>query len=345
MSAPPLLTVRRLSVQYPIRRWAPWQAKRQLRAVDGINFNLEPGESLGVVGESGCGKSSLARALAGLEPIAGGAVHFLGRDLAKLSKKDWRPLRRDIQMVFQDPLASLNPRHSVAKSIEQPLIALRPELDASERARRVAAMLERVGLDAGDGVRRPKELSGGQCQRVGLARALVVEPKLLICDEPVSALDVSVQAQVINLLAELQRERQLAILFIAHDLAVVRQLCSRLLVMYAGRVMEQGAREPLFARPVHPYTQALIRAIPGEGGLSAQAKGEAGEGEAPDLSLPQLGCVYRSRCPIADDYCGRVTPTLRRTGDGLDHHAACHFSAPELSELAETWPQGLPLPA
>ena len=339
MSESPLLAVRRLSVHYPLPRWAPWRPKLQARAVDGINFNLDAGETLGVVGESGCGKSSLARALAGLQPISGGAVHFRGRDLARLGKKDWRLLRRDIQLVFQDPLASLNPRHSVAKIIEQPLIALLPELDPAERGRRVAAILERVGLEPALLKSKPKELSGGQCQRVGLARALVVEPQLLICDEPVSALDVSIQAQIINLLAELQRERNLAILFIAHDLAIVRRLCQRVLVMYAGRVMEQGSREPLFARPVHPYTQALIRAVPGQGLPAAEGR----EGEAPDPAVPMLGCAFRSRCPIADDYCGRVTPALRRTGDGLDHYAACHFSAPELSELADTQPDGVPV--
>ena len=335
MSESPLLTIRRLSVHYPLPRWVPWRRKLFARAVDGINFNLEAGETLGVVGESGCGKSSLARALVGLQPISGGAVHFQGRDLARLGKKDWRLLRRDIQLVFQDPLASLNPRQTVARIIEQPLIALMPELDAAQRTKNVAAILERVGLEPALLKSKPRDLSGGQAQRVGIARALVVEPKLLICDEPVSALDVSIQAQIVNLLADLQRERNLAILFIAHDLAIVRQLCQRVLVMYAGRVMEQGAREPLFARPVHPYTQALIRAVPGKGLASAA---EGSEGEPPDPAVPLLGCAFRSRCPIADDYCGRVTPSLRRTGEGLDHYAACHFSAPDLAELADSPP-------
>ena len=331
MPESPLLTVRRLSVHYPLPRWAPWRQRAHARAVDGINFNLDAGETLGVVGESGCGKSTLARALVGLQPISSGAVHFQGRDLARLGKKDWRLLRRDIQLVFQDPLGSLNPRHSVAKAIEQPLIALMPELDAQQRALRVAGIMERVGLEPGLLKSRPKELSGGQAQRVGIARALVVEPKLLVCDEPVSALDVSIQAQIVNLLAELQRERRLAILFIAHDLAVVRQLCQRVLVMYAGRVMEQGGRESLFARPVHPYTQALLRAVPGQGLAAAGAL----EGETPDPAVPLLGCAFRSRCPIADDYCGRDTPALRRTGNAPDHYAACHFSAPDLSAPVE----------
>lgn len=333
MPASPLLAVRRLSVRYPLPRYLPWRDRRYARAVDGIDFNLEAGETLGIVGESGCGKSTLARALAGLQPIASGAVHFEGQDLAGLSRKQWRPLRRDIQMVFQDPVASLDPRMGIARSVEAPLIALYPELSASDRTIRVNAALERVGLDPALGKRRPHEFSGGQCQRVGLARALVVQPKLLICDEPVSALDVSVQAQVINLLAELQKELGLGVIFIAHDLAVVRQLCQRVLVMYAGRVMEQGAREPLFGRPVHPYTQQLMAAMPGEDGALPTASASE-DGEPPDLSVPLLGCAFRTRCPIADNYCGRVTPSLRRTGEGLEHYAACHFSAPDLRAAA-----------
>lgn len=329
MAETPLLIVRRLLVRYPQPRLLPWSARHWRHAVDGVDFNLHAGETLGIVGESGCGKSTLAKALLGLLPIAGGAAIFNGTDLAKLDRKGFKPLRRDIQMVFQDPLASLDPRMRVGKLIEQPLIALRPDIDKSERPRRIAAMLERVGLSAADMERRAHEFSGGQCQRIGLARALVVEPRLLICDEPVSALDVSVQAQVVNLLAELQRDLGLSMLFIAHDLAVVRQLARRVLVMYAGTVVEQAPRERLFTQAMHPYSQALLAAVPGGGLASPRAlprsllvdelkPASAGEGVT-------LGCRYRERCAVADDYCGSSVPTLRKTAP--EHFAACHFAA------------------
>lgn len=322
MPESPLLVVRRLTVRYPQPRLFPWRRRYWRNVVDGIDFNLHAGETLGIVGESGCGKSSLARALLGVQPIASGAAIFKGTDLAQLDRKQWKPLRREIQMVFQDPLASLDPRMRVGKIIEQPLAALRPDIDKAERPRRIAAALERVGLGAGDMQRHVHEFSGGQCQRIGLARALVVEPKLLVCDEPVSALDVSVQAQVINLLADLQRELGLAMLFIGHDLAVVRQISTRVLVMYAGTVMEQGPRERLFTQPMHPYTQALMAAVPGSRPpdplLRAERQPPAGN---PGLTL---GCRYRDRCALADDYCGQAIPALRRTAP--DHFAACHFA-------------------
>ena len=327
MPPAPLLTVRRLSVRYPLPRWLPWQAPRVARAVESIDFNLAPGETLGIVGESGCGKSTLAKALAGLQPITAGAIHFEGRDISRLTAKQWRPLRRDIQMVFQDPLASLNPRQNILKAVEQPLKALMPELSPAERTQRALAMLERVGLDASLAKRYPHEFSGGQCQRVGLARALVVGPKLLICDEPVSALDVSVQAQVVNLLAELQRDLGLSLIFIAHDLAVVSKLSDRVLVMYAGRVMEQASRNALFARAAHPYTQALLASVPGAVENTEKRKGP--DGESPSLSVPLLGCAFRSRCPIADDHCGRETPPLKRVQPGVEQFSACHFTAPD----------------
>lgn len=326
MSDSPLLIVRRLVVRYPQPRFFPWRARHWRNAVDGLDFNLNAGETLGIVGESGCGKSSLAKALIGLQPVASGAAIFNGVDLAKLDRKQWKPQRRDIQMVFQDPLASLDPKMRVGRLVEQPLAALRPDIDKTERSRRVAAMLERVGLAASDMQRHVHEFSGGQCQRIGLARALVVEPKLLICDEPVSSLDVSVQAQVINLLAELQSDLGLAMVFIAHDLAVVRQLAQRVLVMYAGSVMEQAAREPLFARPLHPYTRTLLDAVPG-GGARQIALAEATDktaAKSADTGVT-LGCRYRDRCAIADDYCGRDVPALRRVAP--EHFAACHFIA------------------
>ncbi len=328
MSEQPLLIVRRLVVRYPQPRLLPWRARHWRNAVDGLDFNLHAGETLGVVGESGCGKSSLAKALLGLQPIAAGAAIFNGTDLAQLDKTRWKPLRRDIQMVFQDPLASLDPRMKVGRIVEQPLIALRPDIEKAERPKRVAAVLERVGLSAIDMQRHAHEFSGGQCQRIALARALVVEPKLLICDEPVSALDVSVQAQVVNLLADLQRDLGLAMLFIAHDLAVVRQLAQRVLVMYAGTVMEQAPRERLFARPLHPYTRTLLAAVPGAG-LESPAPTSAGDADSrPPAAVANgvtVGCRYRDRCELADDFCGRDVPSLRRMAP--EHFAACHFIA------------------
>lgn len=327
MPESPLLIVRRLVVRYPQPRLMPWRARHWRNAVDGLDFNLNPGETLGIVGESGCGKSSLAKALIGLQPIASGAAIFNGVDLARLDKKGWKPLRREIQMVFQDPLASLDPKMRVGRIVEQPLAALRPDIDKAERSHHVAAALERVGLAASDMQRHVHEFSGGQCQRIGLARALVVQPRLLICDEPVSALDVSVQAQVVNLLAELQRDLGLSMIFIAHDLAVVRQLAQRVLVMYGGTVMEQAPRVPLFTTPLHPYTRSLLEAVPGRGETATGASEPSAEAPLPAQSSDgvTLGCRYRDRCLMADDYCGRDAPALRRVGP--EHFAACHFIA------------------
>jgi oligopeptide transport system ATP-binding protein len=325
-NAKPLLEVRRLSVQYPLRgRW-PWNPAGTLRAVEEVNFNLRAGETLGIVGESGCGKSTLARTLVGLQRATSGAINFDGRSLLQLDEAAWRPLRREIQMVFQDPLASLDPRMSVGRIVEEPLLALCPELSAAEREERVAAMLERVGLSRLHVNRYPHEFSGGQCQRVGIARALVVRPRLLICDEPVSALDVSVQAQIINLLTGLQREYGLAMIFIAHDLAVVRHISHRVMVMYLGRMMEQADRDTLFAAPAHPYTKALLAAAPSADPLQVDRRQrQMLEGEIPSAANPPPGCVFATRCPMADEHCARQVPHVRTLGNG--NVAACHYLA------------------
>ncbi|HEX4896136.1 MAG TPA: oligopeptide/dipeptide ABC transporter ATP-binding protein [Solimonas sp.] len=323
MTAPvaPLLAVRQLRVEYRLRPDWPWQAPPRVRAVEDLNFNLYPGETLGIVGESGSGKSTLARALVGLEPISAGAASFAGQDLVGLREPGWRALRRDIQMVFQDPLASLDPRMSIGASVAEPLEFLCPEIGADERAARVRQLLERVGIPAAEHHRYPQEFSGGQCQRVGIARALIVQPRLLICDEPVSALDVSVQAQVLNLLRELQRERGLAMLFIGHDLAVVRHVSQRVLVLYFGRAMEQGAAAQLFSAPRHPYTRALLAAIPG---VQAPPEHRLLEGELPSPLHPPPGCAFATRCPMADEQCTRRPPHSRRFADG--GMASCHYA-------------------
>lgn len=316
----PVLSVRRLKVEYPLAAPWPWSRRASVRAVDDVHFDLQAGETLAIVGESGCGKSTLARALVGLQPVTGGGIVLEGRDLARLGEREWRPLRRHIQMVFQDPYASLDARFTIGESIAEALEGLRPELDAAVRGARVAEMLERVGLGS-LGNRYPHELSGGQCQRAGIARALVAEPRVLICDEPVSALDTAVQAQVLGLLEALQRERQLSIVFITHDLRVVRRLCHRVLVMYLGRVMEQAPCAELFEQPRHPYTRALLASIPGAGAASAEARALAGD--LPSPADPPSGCVFRTRCPMADDLCAREVPYLGRVGER--RHAACHY--------------------
>lgn len=313
--------MRQLRIHYPGKRWLPWQAAPRLRAVDDINFNLRRGETLGVVGESGSGKSTLARALVGLQEINAGSVRFEGRELKGLDKKDWRALRRDIQMVFQDPQASLNPKHRIGRIVGEPLKALCPELGKDERRARVLEMLEQVGLSAGDADRHARDFSGGQCQRIAIARALIVRPKLLICDEPVSSLDVSIQAQIVNLLRELQRRYDLAILFIAHDLAVVRHISDRVLVMYFGKLMEQADRDVMFGAPRHPYTRALLAAIPGQ---TAFAHYQALEGELPNPYGQASGCLFVSRCPMADERCTRQAPPYRRYADGAV--ALCHYA-------------------
>lgn len=316
----PLLAVRQLRVLLSVRPGAFWRRKLPLRAVEDVNFNLFAGQTLGLVGESGSGKSTLARALVGLQSVHSGAVHFDGRDLTRLTAKQWRPLRREIQMVFQDPLASLSPRMRIGRAVAEPLKALYPELSAEQRAERAREMLERVGIPADQHERYPHQFSGGQCQRIAIARALVVRPRLLICDEVVSALDVSIQAQILDLLAGLQQEMGLAMLFISHDLAVVRHISHRILVMYFGRAMEHGQVDRIFLQPRHPYTRALLAAMPES---TAPAAHRLLDGELPSLASPPLGCVFATRCPMADEHCARRPPHARRFADG--GMAACHY--------------------
>jgi oligopeptide/dipeptide ABC transporter ATP-binding protein len=259
----PILEVDDLHVTFPVHVPGGLFGKPvPLRAVDGVSFSLRPGETMGVVGESGCGKSTLARGVLRLLDPSAGSVAWLGRDIAKSSRKDVQPLRQELQIVFQDPLASLDPRTTIGQSIAEPLTVFRPEVDAKGREALARDMMERMGLDPGLVNRYPHELSGGQNQRVGIARAMILKPKLVVCDEAVSALDVSVQAQILDLLIDLQKEFGLAMMFISHDLSVVREICHRVMVLYLGRVVEMAPREVLFATPRHPYTRALLSAVP-----------------------------------------------------------------------------------
>ncbi|MBV4411469.1 murein tripeptide/oligopeptide ABC transporter ATP binding protein OppF [Enterobacteriaceae bacterium YMB-R22] len=309
-----LLEVQDLKVHFEMkaqRQWF-WQPPKTLKAVDGVSLRLYEGETLGVVGESGCGKSTFARAIIGLVKASSGRVAWLGRDLLGMSHKQWRDVRSDIQMIFQDPLASLNPRMTIGKIIAEPLQSCYPALSRQQVKEKVKAMMARVGLLPNLINRYPHEFSGGQCQRIGIARALILEPKLIICDEPVSALDVSIQAQVVNLLQTLQREMGLSLIFIAHDLAVVKHISDRVLVMYLGHAVELGACSEVYSNPLHPYTRALMSAVPvpdpdKERGKTFQLL----EGELPSPINPPSGCVFRTRCPIAGPECAAARPLLK----------------------------------
>ncbi len=320
MSAAPLLRVEHLSVRFPVRG----AAGGQLRALEDVSFELAPGQTLGVVGESGCGKSTLARALLRLVPIATGRLEFDGRDYTFEDEPSLRPIRRAIRLVFQDPLASLNPRFTIGQSIREPLEIFEPGMSLAQSDRVVAAALERVGLAPDLARCYPHELSGGQNQRVSIARALVGEPRLLLCDESVSALDVSVQAQILNLLADLQRDTGVALIFISHDLSVVKHISHRLLVLYLGRVMEYGDASALFAKAVHPYTRSLLDAVPIADPVRERARAArmpVMTGDLPSPLDPPSGCVFRTRCLAATQQCAIVAPTLAAHGAT---RFACH---------------------
>jgi oligopeptide transport system ATP-binding protein len=305
-------------------------------ALRGVDFDLSVGETLSLVGESGSGKSTLARAILRLLQPARGSVEFLGLELLTCSPAALHAQRRDLQIVFQDPLASLDPRMTVAQAIGEPLQIFESKLNGGERMRLCNIMLERVGLNAGMAVRYPHELSGGQCQRVGIARAMILSPKLLVCDEVVSSLDVSIQGQIVNLLLDLQRDAGMAVLFISHNLAVVRHLSHRVLVMYLGKLVEIASSDALFAAPIHPYTRALLAAVPpGLPAAGAAAGGPAAEaltvrpeqalaGSVPPARLMAAGCAFRDRCPLVLPVCERQDPPLLEVRAG--HWAACHRS-------------------
>ena len=326
----PILSVQNLSVTFDVRRqgaW-PWTPPMKLHAVSEMTFDLPQGQCLGVVGESGSGKSTLARAIVGTVPSSGGQILFEGQDLAGMDPRQRRVHRRDVQMIFQDPLAALNPRMTVGEIIAEPLMTHEPGVSRSERKKRVQELMERVGLLPNLLNRYPHEFSGGQCQRIGIARALILKPKLLICDEPVSALDVSVQAQVVNLLMELQRDFGLSMIFIAHDLSVVKHISDRIIVMYLGRQMEIAPAEPITTRPEHPYTQALIASVPiPDPKLEKARPRPVLEGELPSPLSPPSGCVFRTRCPKAQATCAQAVPPLLDIGG--NHHVACPYHEAE----------------
>lgn len=326
----PILSVRDLSVTFDVRSpgsW-PWTPSRKLHAVSEVSFDLAPGECLGIVGESGSGKSTLARAIVGTIPSSGGNILFEGADLANMGTRERRVHRRDVQMIFQDPLAALNPRMTVGEIIAEPLVTHEPNTSRKEVKKRVGALMERVGLLPNLINRYPHEFSGGQCQRIGIARALILKPKLIICDEPVSALDVSVQAQVINLLMELQRDMGLSMIFIAHDLSVVKHISDRTLVLYLGRVMETADSHKLTTLPEHPYSQALIASVPIPDPVLERARPRPIlEGELPSPLSPPSGCVFRTRCPKVQPSCAKDKPVLEDIGD--NHLVACPFHEAE----------------
>lgn len=320
----PLLEVEKLSKHFPLSTGLFGGQARSVRAVDGVSFHVAQGETLSLVGESGCGKSTTGRLIARLLDVSSGRVSFQGRDMSHIQGGDLRALRRDIQMVFQDPYSSLNPRQTVGDIIGAPFLIQGVTPPEGRRAA-VQELMRRVGLNPEHFYRYPREFSGGQRQRISIARALALRPKLIICDEPVSALDVSVQAQVINLLQDLQRDLGLSYLFIAHDLSVVRHISHRVAVMYLGRIVEIAEVGPLYERPLHPYTLALLSSAPDpDPDGAASRKRFVLKGELPSPVNPPSGCLFHMRCPMAQDKCRSEVPALREVAAG--RQSACHFA-------------------
>ncbi|ARZ66222.1 ABC transporter ATP-binding protein [Streptomyces sp. HU2014] len=316
----PLLSVRDVTMAFPgkRRRGAP------VRAVDGVSFDLAAGETLGLVGESGCGKSTTGRMIVRLLEPTTGSITYDGRDISRLGRRALKPLRKDLQMVFQDPHSSLNPRQTVARVIADPLLA--QGVPAAEARGRAAELMELVGLIPEHIDRYPHEFSGGQAQRIGIARSLATGPRLIVADEPVSALDVSVRAQIVNLMERLQSELGLAYLFIAHDLSVVKRVCDRVAVMYLGRIVEAGDKERVYAAPAHPYTRALLSAVPLPDPVAERTRERITLlGDPPSPAAPPPGCTFHPRCPKAREICRSEAPLLRIAVPGEAREVACHF--------------------
>jgi peptide/nickel transport system ATP-binding protein len=322
-----LLRVENLVVEFAAGRRA------KVHAVSGISLDVREGETLGIVGESGCGKSTTGRAIMQLPRPISGSVFFEGQDLTKLSGEALRKMRPQMQLIFQDPISSLNPRRRVGDIVREPLEVWNRGSDES-REKTVNEVLEAVGLDnEASRNKRPHQFSGGQCQRICIARALVLEPKVIICDEPVSALDVSVQAQILNLLEDMKERYGLTLVFIAHDLAVVKNVSDRVAVMYLGKLCEVASPDALFTRPAHPYTAALLSAIPVPDPSATMKTPASLQGELPSPLAPPSGCRFRTRCPRAEDRCAREEPQLRPVLAGSEHYVACHFPLVEAAEV------------
>jgi len=318
----PLLQVRDLKMHFPVKEGILLRASKYNKAVDGVSLDIMPGETLGLVGESGCGKSTLGRCIARLYQPTSGSILFDGTDLTRIKGKALLPWRQHIQMIFQDPMESLNSRHTVGDIIEEPFV-IQKIGDPVWRKKRVRELLEIVGLPARSVSRFPFEFSGGQRQRIGIARSIALNPKLIICDEPVSALDVSIQSQIINLLIDLQREFNLSYLFIAHDLAVVKHISDRIAIMYLGNIVEHGNGEDIYKDPLHPYTRSLISAIPIPD-PHRKAERQVITGDVPSPINPPSGCRFHPRCPYVMDECKHEVPLLRHVGDP-GHRVACHL--------------------
>lgn len=318
-----LLRVEELKMHFPIYRGVFQRQVGAVRAVDGVSFDVKRGETLGLVGESGCGKSTTGRTILQLYKPTAGGVHFEGKDLVNLKGEEMRLMRRKMQMIFQDPYASLNPRMTVGQLVGEPL-QVHNVATGAEINERVAHLLELVNLNPAFATRYPHEFSGGQRQRIGVARALALQPSFIICDEPISALDVSIQAQVVNLLEELQEQFNLTYLFIAHDLSMVKHISDRVAVMYLGVFVELASRDELYANPLHPYSQALLSAVPIPDPIAdAKRKRTILEGDVPSPANPPSGCRFRTRCPIAEARCAESRPEFREVKSG--HFVACHL--------------------
>ena len=319
-----LIRVDNLVKHFPIMRGLFQKQVGAVRAVDGVSFEVKRGETLGLVGESGCGKSTTGRAVLQLYRPTSGSVHFDGADLTKIKGEELRAMRRKMQMIFQDPYASLNPRMTVGEIVREPLIVHNVAIE-SEANERVKQLLELVKLNPSFSTRYPHEFSGGQRQRIGIARALALQPSFLVCDEPISALDVSIQAQVVNLLEELQKEFNLTYLFIAHDLSMVRHISDRVAVMYLGVIVELATRDELYSHPLHPYSQALLSAVPIPDPVAETARQRIIlTGDPPSPANPPSGCRFRTRCPIAEAKCAESRPDFREIKPG--HFVACFFA-------------------
>ena len=326
-SGPPLLEVTDLVKHFPVKSsGVVRRTVGQVQAVDGVSFTINKGRSLGLVGESGCGKTTTGRVITRLYDPTSGSMKFEGNELATLSRKQMMPYRREIQLIFQDPYSSLNPRHTVGTIVGAPMV-IHKTMPKNKVLPRVQELLEIVGLNPEHYNRYPSEFSGGQRQRIGIARSLALNPKLIVADEPVSALDVSIQAQVVNLLQDLQKEMDIAFLFIAHDLAIVRHFCPEIAVMYLGKIIEKGDRDQIYLTPHHPYTQALLSAAPDvkQAAIGGRRERIRLEGDVPSPINPPSGCRFRTRCWKAQDICKQEEPPLLQIGG---REVACHFAEP-----------------